>query len=119
MSYPNYLIHYNKNHSKANGQFVSGDGDGDGEVGDGRKSTKTKSVSSTKRKPKKSKKQLAKERYNAQFDDPFSLQNMQKYTRRAEIFCDEYRKSGFNSAVNKVQNYATIDNFLQGLARAY
>ena len=30
MSYPNYLIHYNKNHSKANGQFVSGDGDGDG-----------------------------------------------------------------------------------------
>lgn len=25
-----YLIHYNKNHSKANGQFVSGDGDGDG-----------------------------------------------------------------------------------------
>ena len=26
----NYLCHYNKNHSKANGQFVSGDGDGDG-----------------------------------------------------------------------------------------
>ncbi len=25
-----YLIHYNKNHSKANGQFVRGDGDGDG-----------------------------------------------------------------------------------------
>ena len=34
MSYPNYLIHYNKNHSKANGQFVSGDGDGDGQVND-------------------------------------------------------------------------------------
>ena len=30
MHYSNYLIHYNKNHSKANGQFVSGDGDGDG-----------------------------------------------------------------------------------------
>ena len=29
-----YLIHYNKNHSKANGQFVSGDGDGDGVVND-------------------------------------------------------------------------------------
>lgn len=25
-----YLVHYNKNHSKANGQFTSGDGDGDG-----------------------------------------------------------------------------------------
>lgn len=30
MGYPSYLIHYNKNHSKKNGQFVSGDGDGDG-----------------------------------------------------------------------------------------
>ena len=30
MAYPSYLIHYNKNHSKANGQFVRGDGDGDG-----------------------------------------------------------------------------------------
>ena len=30
MIYPSYLIHYNKNHSKTNGQFVSGDGDGDG-----------------------------------------------------------------------------------------
>ena len=30
MAYPSYLIHYNKNHSKKNGQFVSGDGDGDG-----------------------------------------------------------------------------------------
>lgn len=29
-----YLIHYNKNHSKVNGQFVSGDGDGDGQVND-------------------------------------------------------------------------------------
>lgn len=29
-----YLVHYNKNHSKANGQFVSGDGDGDGVVND-------------------------------------------------------------------------------------
>lgn len=34
MSYPTYLIHYNKNHSKANGQFVSGDGDGDGVAND-------------------------------------------------------------------------------------
>lgn len=32
--YPSYLIHYNKNHSKANGQFVSGDGDGDGIAND-------------------------------------------------------------------------------------
>ena len=32
--YPSYLIHYNKNHSKSNGQFVSGDGDGDGQVND-------------------------------------------------------------------------------------
>lgn len=30
----NYLAHFNKNHSKANGQFISGDGDGDGVVDD-------------------------------------------------------------------------------------
>lgn len=29
-----YLVHYNKNHSKANGQFTSGDGDGDGITND-------------------------------------------------------------------------------------
>ena len=34
MSYPNYLIHFNKNHSSSTGQFISGDGDGDGIVND-------------------------------------------------------------------------------------
>ena len=34
MSYPTYLIHFNKNHSSKNGQFISGDGDGDGIVDD-------------------------------------------------------------------------------------
>ena len=29
-----YLIHYNKNHSTKNGQFISGDGDGDGIIND-------------------------------------------------------------------------------------
>ena len=28
--YPDYLVHFNKLHSKKNGQFVSGDGDSDG-----------------------------------------------------------------------------------------
>lgn len=30
----NYLMHFNKNHSKANGQFISGDGDDDGIIDD-------------------------------------------------------------------------------------
>lgn len=34
MFYPNYLIHFNKNHSSSSGQFISGDGDGDGVVDD-------------------------------------------------------------------------------------
>ena len=34
MSYPSYLVHFNKNHSPKNGQFVSGDGDGDGVIND-------------------------------------------------------------------------------------
>lgn len=28
--HPDYLVHFNKNHSKKNGQFISGDGDSDG-----------------------------------------------------------------------------------------
>lgn len=32
--YPNYLIHFNKNHSSRNGQFTNGDGDGDGIIDD-------------------------------------------------------------------------------------
>lgn len=44
MYHTTYLIHFNKNHSKANGQFVSGDGDGDGIANDHanqRKSTRS------------------------------------------------------------------------------
>ena len=37
----NYLIHYNQNHSKSNGQFISGDGDGDGIVNDHANQRKT------------------------------------------------------------------------------
>lgn len=29
-----YLIHFNKNHSHKNGQFIPGDGDGDGQIND-------------------------------------------------------------------------------------
>lgn len=38
-----YLMHFNKNHSKANGQFVSGDGDGDGIANDHANQRKEKS----------------------------------------------------------------------------
>lgn len=38
-----YLMHYNKNHSKANGQFTSGDGDGDGIANDHANQSKSKS----------------------------------------------------------------------------
>ena len=41
-----YLIHYNKNHSKANGQFVSGDGDGDGISNDHKNQKKERSLPS-------------------------------------------------------------------------
>lgn len=42
-----YLIHYNKNHSKANGQFVSGDGDGDGIADDHHNYARNKKTGST------------------------------------------------------------------------
>lgn len=34
MSYPDYLVHFNKNHNPKNGQFAPGDGDGDGQIND-------------------------------------------------------------------------------------
>lgn len=40
--YPNYLIHFNKNHSSSTGQFISGDGDGDGVVNDHKNQTNAK-----------------------------------------------------------------------------
>lgn len=40
--YPDYLVHYNKNHSSKNGQFISGDGDGDGIVNDNANRSKKK-----------------------------------------------------------------------------
>lgn len=34
MSYPTYLVHFNRNHDSKNGQFTYGDGDGDGKIND-------------------------------------------------------------------------------------
>jgi hypothetical protein len=50
-----YLMHFNKNHSKANGQFVSGDGDADGIVDDHHHYSNNKSgaTSGSNIKPKK------------------------------------------------------------------
>lgn len=39
----NYLVHFNKNRSKATGQFISGDGDGDGIVDDHHNQPRTSS----------------------------------------------------------------------------
>lgn len=36
MSYPTYLVHFNKNHSSKDGKFTYGDGDGDGIIDDHR-----------------------------------------------------------------------------------
>jgi len=64
--YGNYLVHFNHNHSRKNGQFTSGDGDGDGVVDDhhnyskNKVSGETKSVS-TGSKPKKTFKEIRKD----------------------------------------------------------
>ena len=41
MYYPNYLVHFNKLHSKSNGQFISGDGDSDGVADEHHRYTKS------------------------------------------------------------------------------
>lgn len=47
MSYPTYLIHFNKNHSSKNGRFISGDGDGDGIIDDHHNYSKNKQAQSS------------------------------------------------------------------------
>lgn len=44
MNYPSYLIHFNKNHSSKNGQFINGDGDGDGTADEHHRYTKNKKL---------------------------------------------------------------------------
>lgn len=56
--YPNYLIHFNKNHSKANGQFVSGDGDGDGIANDHANDRKKKTAATYNEKIAKGQKRM-------------------------------------------------------------
>ena len=51
MYHTSYLIHYNKNHSKANGQFTSGDGDGDGIANDHANQRKSQSESGSRTLP--------------------------------------------------------------------
>ena len=118
MKYPSYLVHYNQNHSAKNGQFISGDGDGDGISNDHKNQKKTTARKTTAKKTTSKKKTTKKKTttWNA-FDDPFSLQNMQKYTARAEIFANSYRKYGFSKALDITEDHAVIDNFLQSLMR--
>ena len=49
MYYPDYLVHYNKNHSPKNGQFTSGDGDGDGISNDHAHRSKKKASKKSKK----------------------------------------------------------------------
>lgn len=58
MYYQNYIIHYNKNHSSKNGQFVSGDGDGDGIANDHANRRKEPTHRGTKSMNTKSKKYI-------------------------------------------------------------
>ncbi len=55
MYYSNYIIHYNQNHSKSNGQFISGDGDGDGIVNDHANQRKANARRAAERSAKKRK----------------------------------------------------------------
>lgn len=48
MRYPDYLVHFNKNHSPKTGQFTEGDGDADGVTDDRHKYSENKKKFSLK-----------------------------------------------------------------------
>lgn len=96
---PSYLCHFNKNHSKTNGQFTSGDGDGDGITNDHRNQKPFKSMS------RKEQKAYIKERQEKQnkiqnrslhindFDDtPEGKQLLSDERKAAKIFEELDRK---------------------------
>lgn len=72
--YPDYLIHFNKNHSKANGQFVRGDGDGDG-TGDEHHRYSKNGVKPTNSSPKSSKTSSRKQTYDPQKEQLRAIAN--------------------------------------------
>lgn len=62
---------------------------------------------------KRSRTRYAEVNKKEEMKNPLSLQNMKKYTARAEIFCDAYKKYGMDYAVAKTRAVASVDNLLQ------
>ena len=85
--YPDYLIHFNKNHSKANGQFVRGDGDGDG-TGDEHHRYSKSGVKSTSNQPSR------RQEYNPQKEQMKAIVNNNAVSNMAaKVVCTGARKA--------------------------
>ena len=95
--YPDYLIHFNKNHSKANGQFVRGDGDGDG-TGDEHHRYSKNGVKST------SNQSSRRQEYNPQKEQMKTIANNSAVTNMAaKVVCSAARKAaGFAFSKTKL-----------------
>lgn len=127
--YPSYLIHFNKNHSKKNGQFISGDGDGDGtadehhrytDYGKGKEVTVGNIRKITSYHPstdKKYRKNLERvDKYRAKADNEFEQTEYAKKLK-AEMFkansefgkyANEYWKKGKYITDPKSKNYGNV-----------
>lgn len=103
--YPNYLIHFNKLHSKANGQFVSGDGDGDGTADEHHRYTKsTKRIAAERRIKNYQRKSNDSYDGNPQKQQIKALVNDKKVTNVAtDLLCTAARKvAGFGFSKTKL-----------------
>lgn len=88
---PSYLCHYNKNHSKVNGQFTSGDGDGDGIVDDRRNQKPFKSMSRKEQKAYiKERQALSGAIWSSRSDIDDEWAKTDEYKKKFKAFSDAY-----------------------------
>lgn len=106
-----YLIHYNKNHSKANGQFVSGDGDGDGQVND-RASQKKQPSGATKPKGKSK----SSKKYTG-----ITVEDINRAVNTASFYTSTHnfvrKHFGKNAAWATTSAMLEVDNFIDRISR--
>lgn len=121
----NYLCHYNKIHSKKNGQFISGDGDGDGVVDEHHRYSKNQkykkmsyeaSTNTVKNAHREFTKKHIKEAHEAReaaldWIDDSSRENNIKYIEKVKTFLEGLGEYTAKALLNEYGERAVIDTY--------
>ena len=126
MDYPTYLVHFNKNHSKKNGQFTYGDGDGDGTADEHHRYTKDgrriDGKVSTFDALKINRLEKSRKKFSREFNESENGKKLQKATQKADKNFLKDRENADSKGATKKAN-DSLSNYYktakdQELARA-